>query len=285
VGSLKTVINRVLATLEIARPHNMVAAGACVYSGYRLSGGAGIALAVWAAALTALVAGLGNLINDYFDAEIDRVNKPQRPIPSGRLTRRYVRRVYAAGTAIATMLIAVLLPLGLFVFMTVWEGLLFLYAARAKRGFLIGNFLVAAVCASAFAVGASVAGALSSVTFPFCFAFFFVLAREFIKSAEDVEGDRLAGASTLAVRGGARKSAEWGALLILACVLAAPVPAVAGAFGRLYGTLVMLLVVPGMLTAALLVLARPERAIFNRASWILKIEMLIGIVVMGLSRG
>ncbi len=263
----------------------MVAAGICVYAGYRLSGGVGIGPAAWAVALTAVVAGLGNMINDYFDAAIDRVNKPHRPIPSGRLSRRYVREAYAAGTAAATVLMPFVLPTGLFVFMAVWEGLLFFYAAKGKRMLLIGNVLVGAVCASAFVVGAAVAGAWSAVAFPFCFAFAFVLAREFIKGAEDVEGDRPAGAATLAVRFGTEKAGEWGSALLFVCVLAAPVPALAEYYGRLYGVLVGLLVVPGMLASSFLVLSRPERNVFNRASWILKVEMLVGILVIGLGRG
>ena len=29
----------------------------------------------------------GNVINDYFDYKIDLINKPQRPIPSGRMQK------------------------------------------------------------------------------------------------------------------------------------------------------------------------------------------------------
>ena len=32
------------------------------------------------------ITGAGNAINDYFDLEIDRVNRPRRPIPSGRMS-------------------------------------------------------------------------------------------------------------------------------------------------------------------------------------------------------
>src|SRR3989344_737409 len=35
-----------------------------------------------------LVSGAGMIINDIFDIEIDRVNKPERPLPSGRITKK-----------------------------------------------------------------------------------------------------------------------------------------------------------------------------------------------------
>jgi geranylgeranylglycerol-phosphate geranylgeranyltransferase len=129
-----------------------------------------------------------------------------------------------------------------------------------------------------------VTGALGTVAFPLFFAFVFVLAREFVKSAEDVEGDRTAGAQTLAVRCGAARTAQWGAMILFVGALAAPVPALVRYFGGTYGVLMELLVVPGMISAAYLVLGSPHKAVFGRVSWLLKIEMLAGIVVMGLGR-
>ena len=32
-----------------------------------------------------LISGAGNAINDYFDIRIDSINRPERPIPSGRV--------------------------------------------------------------------------------------------------------------------------------------------------------------------------------------------------------
>lgn len=262
----------------------MAAAGAGVYAGYYLCGGRDVEAAVWSVVCAALVAGFGNLVNDCFDADIDRVNKPRRPIPSGRLSRRYVAWVYGAGTAALSGVMAVVLPAPVLVLMIAWEALLFFYAASAKRIALLGNILISSVCASAFVAGAILAGGHGRVIFPVFFAFAFVLARELVKSAEDVEGDRMAGARTLAVRWGAARTAQWGAMLLCACAAAAPVPALAGHFSRLYALLMVFLVVPGMLAAAYMVLKSPRRGVLHRAAWVLKVGMLAGIVVVGLGR-
>ncbi|HEU12497.1 MAG TPA: geranylgeranylglycerol-phosphate geranylgeranyltransferase, partial [Euryarchaeota archaeon] len=37
--------------------------------------------------VTFLTTSGGNVINDYYDAEVDRINHPERPIPSGRIKR------------------------------------------------------------------------------------------------------------------------------------------------------------------------------------------------------
>ena len=68
-------------------------------------------------------AGLGNLVNDYFDTGIDRVNKPRRPIPSGRLSARDARRVYLWGTVLVTAAMGALLPGRVFALALVWEAL------------------------------------------------------------------------------------------------------------------------------------------------------------------
>ena len=161
---------------------------------------------------------------------------------------------------------------------------MFFYAARAKRVTLLGNVIIAAVCSSAFIAGAMVTGNYQVVLFPAGFAFVFVLGRELIKGAEDVEGDSQAGAVTIAVRFGPEKAALWGAMLLILCSISAPVPALTHYFGRTYGLMAELLMVPGILTAAYLVLRYPERVTFNRASWILKLEMFIGVIVLGLGR-
>jgi geranylgeranylglycerol-phosphate geranylgeranyltransferase len=239
---------------------------------------------VWPVVLAGLVAGFGNLVNDYFDAEIDRVNKPRRPIPSGRLSRRFVAWVYGVGTVALTLVVVGRLRPPVLALMIAWEVLLFYYAASAKRAALLGNVLISSVCASAFVAGALVAGRHDVVVFPAAFAFVFVMGREFVKSAEDVEGDRAVGARTLAVRCGAERTAAWGAALLCACAAVSPLPTLVGYFGRGYALLMEFLVVPGVLAAAYMVLRSPSRSVFHRASWILKVEMLAGIVVVGLGR-
>lgn len=262
----------------------MLAAGACVYSAYYLSGGREWAPVAWPVVFAALVAGWGNLINDYFDAEIDVVNKPRRPIPSGRLSRPYALGLYAAGTAAISGAMVLSLPGAILAMMLSWEALLFVYAAWGKRVAILGNVLIAAVCASAFTAGAMITGDYEAVVFPAAFAFVFVMGRELVKGAEDVAGDERAGARTLAVRWGGERSARWGALLLFACVAAAPAPAVHGYFTREYGLLAEAAVVPGVLAAACHVLRDPRREVYHLASRILKLEMLAGIVVMGLGR-
>ena len=66
----------------ITRPHNVAAAVLCVSAGYLLAASAeSLPFALLSA--VALVTAAGNLINDYYDLDIDAINKPGRVLPSG----------------------------------------------------------------------------------------------------------------------------------------------------------------------------------------------------------
>ena len=50
-------------------------------------------------AIVVLFTGAGNALNDYFDREVDRVNRPDRPLPSGRVTVAELRALFLAFSA------------------------------------------------------------------------------------------------------------------------------------------------------------------------------------------
>ena len=55
--------------------------------------------------IVTFITAAGNIINDYYDADIDAINCPERPIPSGRITRRaalwYAVLLFLAGIAVS----------------------------------------------------------------------------------------------------------------------------------------------------------------------------------------
>ncbi|MFH1756175.1 MAG: geranylgeranylglycerol-phosphate geranylgeranyltransferase [Candidatus Latescibacterota bacterium] len=275
-------MKRITATIEVVRPHNMLAAAACVCAGYYIAGGRDIRSIAYPVILTAFTVGFGNLINDYYDADIDQVNKPRRPIPSGRLTQQYVRTLYLLGSLVLTLCSFQLVALRFAGIIWIWELLLFLYAWKLKRMPLIGHVLVSMVASSAFLGGAFVAGRLAAVAFPVFFAFMFVMGRELVKGAEDVEGDKFVGANTLSVRLGVERTGGLAVFCMMICVVAAPIPVLLTGYGLPYALVMELIVVPGLFVAAYQVLRNPAQTVLNRVSWIMKIEMFCGIVAMTL---
>ncbi len=92
------------AYLEIIRPGNAVMAVIAVLLVMLISGNFTLN-AFLACIVVLMVIGGGNAINDYFDHKIDKINKPNRPIPSGRISLKaagiYSLALFAIGTIIA----------------------------------------------------------------------------------------------------------------------------------------------------------------------------------------
>lgn len=222
------------ALLEAARPVNAAMALVAVVVGGLVvpSFSPGAAPALLAASLVAaLVTAGGNVVNDVFDLEIDRVNRPDRPIPSGRLPLPAAKAASALllGSALLGALVnTVVLGIALFN-----AGLLALYSYRLKGVPLAGNAAVAYLVASTFLFGgAAVGGPVEAVPL-FLLASLATLGREVAKDVEDRPGD-LGRAETLATEFGvARASGVAAAALILAAAVS-PLPYLLGVLGPYY---------------------------------------------------
>jgi 4-hydroxybenzoate polyprenyltransferase len=128
------------------------------------------------------------------------------------------------------------------------------------------------------------AGAPAAAAMPVAIAFTFVLSREVIKSAEDVDGDAPSGVSTIAVVMGEDRARAIAATMMLVLAMLIPVPAIVGHYGPGYFWPMEGLVVPSLMVSSLIVIRNPSRRTFNRASWILKAGMFFGIVGIALAR-
>ncbi len=173
-----------------------------------------------------LVTGAGNVINDYYDIEIDRINKPERPIPSGRISRSkalyFSISLFALGILIAFFINTICAAIALFNSL-----LLIFYAATLKRTVVTGNLSVGYLTGSTFLFGGAVFynnGGIEAVSVLFLLATLATIAREIVKDIEDIEGDRLDGASTLAISIGPEKAAYLASIIGLIAVLASPLP-------------------------------------------------------------
>jgi len=173
-----------------------------------------------AVASATLVAAGGYAVNDYFDIEIDRINKPQRPIPSGRVG---AREAYLLSTFLlaAGALVAFSVGLATGLFATLNAFLMYYYSKWIKRTGLLGNIVVSFSTASTILYGALAelewAGSLHQLwtTVPvFAMVFLMTLSREIVKGVEDFVGDSKAGVRTVAVIKGPRTALKVSLLLL-----------------------------------------------------------------------
>ena len=81
-------MNRLIAYLQLMRPANIITAWADILLGYAAAGlvvnNLNLVTLGWLILATTGLYGGGVVFNDVFDAELDAVERPERPIPSGR---------------------------------------------------------------------------------------------------------------------------------------------------------------------------------------------------------
>ncbi|QLG51095.1 geranylgeranylglycerol-phosphate geranylgeranyltransferase [Natrinema halophilum] len=239
--------------LELTRPVNAVAASVLTFIGAFVAGGAIEApIAVTTAvAATGLAVGAGNAINDYFDREIDRVNRPDRAIPRGAVSPRGAL-VFSGLLFAGAVVLAITLPPLAIGIATVNLLALVAYTEVFKGLPGLGNALVAYLVGSTFLFGAAAvdaAGDIGPAVVLFVLAGIATLTREIIKDVEDIEGDRKEELNTLPIAIGERRALAIAAGLLVTAVVASPLPYLEGNFGIAY----LLLVVPAdavMLVAA-----------------------------------
>ncbi len=182
-----------------------------------------------------LITGAGNAINDYFDAGIDAVNRPDRPIPSGRIRKE---TVYTFSFALFACGIITAYFIGAFpVFIALFNSLLlYFYAFSLKRKVFVGNLSVSYLTGSTFIFGGAAYGVkgIETTYVLFFLSMLATLAREIVKAIEDMEGDRKDGAITLPVRIGERPSAYIASAVGMIAVLLSPLPYITGLFKDSY---------------------------------------------------
>ena len=211
------------AFLSIMRPQNCFIGGLTVIAGIAIAytiqfplAGPGLSafldLFLYGYITYFLVAAGGNVVNDIYDIEVDKINRPHRALPSGRMTVKqawaYVGFLSILGVIFALIPAAgVVRPISALI-VIIFEIIGYAYAAKVKTLGLAGNFMVAFSFAFGVLYGSMILAEVTALSvwyaipipsWLFFFTAFLILqARETIKGAEDVEGDKLRDVRTIA---------------------------------------------------------------------------------------
>ena len=219
--------------LELIRPSNTMMAGFAVFLSGMIATGRQIPpLNVFLAVLGTICASSGGMVlNDYFDYEIDCINRPERPLPRGAVTRR--KAAFAAFFLFGLAYI--------FIAFTNWLCiaigypaivLIGVYSWKLKRKPVIGNVVVALLTSLTLVYGGAAAGNIVLVSMLAICAFFANLSREIAKDIEDIKGDETLGSRTLPILWGVKRSASISAVFLVVGIFTTFLPYFAGIFGQ-----------------------------------------------------
>ena len=210
----------------ITRPANSIVSGLAAALGYLIATGTLVPGVLLLFIIVALITAAGNVIDDYFDAGIDAINRPSRPIPSGTV-RPGSARLYATTLFLAGIILSLFTNNEICILIAAFNSFLLVgYAANLKRIPFIGNITVSYLSASIFLFGGAFSGGgglfwnlpLALITF------LAMIARELLKDAEDVEGDSAGGARTLPLHIGIRNTSRLAFAFAFLAICASLIP-------------------------------------------------------------
>lgn len=206
------------AYIEILRPANALMAViavlliAVITKNYTLN--------ILLGAISVFIAtGAGNTINDYFDYHIDKINKPKRPIPSGRIQHK-TAFYYSISLFIIATIIGFIIGIYPGIVVLLCSIIMYLYAYDLKQRSLIGNITVAILTGLTFVYGGIITNNLNLSLILGLFAFLMTLSREIIKDTEDIKGDLKENAHTFPIKYGAKNATNLAIIInIITCIL------------------------------------------------------------------
>lgn len=222
-------MNKLSAYLHLIRPINCLMMGFAVIVGATLTN-PNLANLSWTNLIYGFTTGFmltaaSMTINDYHDREIDTINEPKRPIPSGTIQPKEALAFAFILTAIG-FATAYLTNTPCFVTAIIAWTLFVTYTTIGKRSGLPGNLLVSTCVIIPFIYGNyTVADAVKLNVLIFAsMAFLSNTGREITKGIIDVKGDKTQKIKTLAVRYGEKNAAITATIFYSLAVLLTPIP-------------------------------------------------------------
>ncbi len=276
-----SLLNKFSALIKLSRPLNtFITFISIIVASLICAGGEFLLLKVaLAAAAGGFTAAGGNVINDIFDIQIDKLNKPERPLANNTISRNSAAAFYIM-LNIFSLTVSFIVGVIPFLIVLITISFLFIYSLVLKKKILLGNITIALLTGLAFIYGGVVVGNWKSSIIPAAFAFIINLIREIVKDMEDQEGDAKLGVITFPSKFGFARAKKtilfFSALLIAATFL----PYLYGIYNLKFFIIVMVLVNP--------IIVYAMRSLFNddsiknlrKLSSLLKLCMLFGLAAI-----
>jgi len=274
-----------LAYIQISRPLNslitfLVIIVASIIS---IDGTYSVLKIILAGLSGALTASAGNVINDYFDINIDKINKPTRILPSGKLSLKEAFAFYII-LSIAALLISSFININAFITVFIALTFLFFYSYELKKVPLVGNIVVSTLTGLAFIYGGIAVNNVSFALIPALFALLINFVREIIKDMEDVEGDRKHGVNTYPVIHGFKKSKMIVVFVTSVLIILTLYPFVFNIYTIEYFLVAMIFVNPLMAYIIKSLFEDDSVKNLNKLSNLLKLNMVIGLTAILLGK-
>lgn len=218
------------------------------------------------------------VVNDRYDVEVDRINAPQRPLPSGKLTEgeavrlEFILLAVGLSTALLTSLVNFMIAI-------IFAAVGWLYSTRGKKYGLLGNSMVASSLAIPYIYGGvAVGGATNLLLWLLASTSFSAgMGREVIKTISDIYGDEIRNIASIARVRGRHTASKIGVVFLASAIGLAWIPYVVGIVGFPYALLIL---IPDtiLVFASIRILRNQSKEVALKVKNIILLGMMFGLV-------
>lgn len=246
---------------------------------------------------TVCIAAGGYVINDIYDIETDKVNKPDKVIINKYISEKNALTLFiilnVIGVGLGFYLSNGIGKPGFFVIFIIASALLYIYSSYLKQILLVGNIVVSLVVSlSIILVGVfellpAITDSNRDIQITFfkiildyaIFAFMINLIRELVKDIEDIDGDYKAGMQTLPIVLGRERANKIVFVLSLIPLLSVIYYVITYLFKQqlVVGYFLVLVIAP-LIYISIKLFSAEHKAQYKHISLVLKLVMLSGML-------
>ena len=239
---------------------------------------------VWFTALCVVVFynSAANAINDYFDLETDRINRPNRPLISGDVKPQNALLLAIILFTIGTILAFTLPFTATFIAVAIALPLMIFYSIWFKGMPLVGNLIIALILGLTFLFVGAALQDIKTMMIPASLAFGLTAVRELVKDISDVEGDRKVNLNTFPIATSIKDAWILVAFFATLIGIGAIVPYVIGKYNYVYIIFVLFGVEIPLLLTVFSAMKSPTIITAKRIAQLLKFSTIAGVFAVWL---
>jgi len=190
-------MNKILVYLKILRPLNILLSITSVIISAWLIDSIYSPLLPYTIIIVISFVGASNILNDILDIKIDKVNRPDRILASGKLKIKSAIVFSTSLFLIGINYCQYIYPLGNYIAIFIILPLLIIYTPILKKIPFVGNIVIGLILGSVFLFSeGAIIGEIRIMWIPFYLATILSIIREVIKDAADINGDSINNIST-----------------------------------------------------------------------------------------
>jgi geranylgeranylglycerol-phosphate geranylgeranyltransferase len=270
----------IIGAFQLARPINSLISALSIFVAVFITGTLEPVSNVIMACLSgAIIMAAANTINDYYDLEIDKINKPNRPLITGIIKPETAFKLSLQEFSLGICL-SIFINLHAFLIALTVSVFIFFYSYLFKRMPLIGNFIVSLSTGMAFLYGGAAVNRMQFTIIPAILAFFFHFGREIIKDIQDMEGDEQRHARTFPILYGKSAALILTSLNFILLVPLLIIPYYINWYSIKYLVVVLIGILPVIFFVVISMWNNPSQKNLGFLSNLLKADMLVGLCAL-----